>query len=646
MKQKLSEQYYQGYCLQAYELFGAHLCEEQRRKGVRFSVYAPNAKAIQVIGSFNDWSCEGCRMERSDERGIYSLFIPGVKEGDLYKYRVTQATGRVVDKMDPYAFHSELRPNTASIVSNVNFALWQDQDWMNQRTKNYDRPLNIYEMHLGSWKKANHVDFINYRAIAQDLIAYAKQMHFTHVEFMPLCEYPFDGSWGYQCSGYFAVTSRYGECEDLAYLINELHRAGIGVIMDFVPVHFVKDDFSLSYFDGTPLYEYAKYEDADSQWGTANFNLWREEVRSFLMSAAAFWLDKYHVDGIRMDAISNIIHWHGNKDRGENQGALDFIRRMNYHLSAAYPGVMLIAEDSSDFPNVTKLTIDHGLGFDYKWDLGWMNDTLKYLELDPVYRKWHHNQITFSMAYFYSERFLCEFSHDEVVHGKKTIVDKLWGSYEQKFAQLRTLYLYMFTHPGKKLNFMGNELAHFREWDEQKENDWFLLSYPLHDAFHHYFARLGELYEKEPALYEKDYDYESFRWIDADNADENLFSYIRRSDNKEFVVILNFSPNLYRAHRFGVLSKGTYHEVLNSEQDIWGGCHVVNEKAIKAEAVPYNQMAQSITVDVPPFGGVLLEVRKRKRSAAAKQVQQKQVPKKQASKKQGKTNSDKSTQRK
>ena len=585
---KNTENYYQGHCLNAYEIFGAHIGKERGKQGVRFTTYAPHALQIQVIGSFNDWSCIGCEMKRMDEKGIWSVFVPNAKAGDMYKYRVTQATGRVVDKMDPYAFHSELRPNTASIVTDVDFTLWSDQKWMETRTKNFDRPVNIYEMHLGSWRKDSDVEWINYRQIAKELIKYLKDMKFTHVEFMPLCEYPFDGSWGYQCSGYFSVTSRYGSCEDLAYLINELHKAGFGVIMDFVPVHFVRDDFSLSYFDGTPLYEYEKAHDADSQWGTANFNLWKEEVRSFLMSAAAFWLDKYHIDGLRMDAISNIIHWHGNKDLGENQGALDFIRRLNYNLSHDFQGVMLIAEDSSDFPNVTKSTLDNGLGFDYKWDLGWMNDTLKYLEKDPIYRKWHHNQITFSMAYFYSERFMTEFSHDEVVHGKKTIIDKIWGTYEQKFMQLRTLYLYMFTHPGKKLNFMGNELAHFREWDETKENDWFLLSYPIHDAFHHFFAKLGELYKKEPALYENDYDWNSFRWIDADNADENLFSYIRKCENKEFVVILNFSPNTYEHHRFGVETAGTYTEIINTQQDTWGGNLTETKKKIKSEKVVSN----------------------------------------------------------
>lgn len=612
MKNKIMDRYYKGCALDAYKLFGAHLCEERGKKGVRFTVYAPHAQGIQVIGSFDDWSCKGHQMRRKDDKGIWSLFVAEAKEGDMYKYRVTQATGRIVDKMDPYAFYSELRPNTASIVTNLDYKKWSDEKWLAQRTKNFDKPVNIYEMHLGSWKKDEDQEWVNYKDIAKELIAYVKENNFTHIELMPLNEYPFDGSWGYQCSGYFSATSRYGSAQELMYLINACHRANIGIIMDFVPVHFVRDDFSLSYFDGTPLYEYEKACDADSQWGTANFNLWREEVRSFLMSAAAFWIDKYHVDGLRMDAISNIIHWHGNKDLGENEGALHFIKRMNYHLSEAYKGVMLIAEDSSDFANVTKATQDGGLGFDYKWDLGWMNDTLKYLEKDPIYRKWHHNNITFSMAYFYSERFIMEFSHDEVVHGKKTIVDKIWGSYEEKFAQLRTLYLYMFTHPGKKLNFMGNELAHFREWDEEKQCDWDLLKYPMHDAFHRYFAKLGELYSKTPALYETEYDWTSFQWIDSDNADENMFSYLRKNENSYYIVILNFSPNAYKKHAFGVPEKGVYHELLNTEQDIWGG-EITELGKMKAVEKECNKLPYTIEVDVPAFGGVLLELKKRKK---------------------------------
>lgn len=617
MKQHQFDEYYKGNDIHAYTLFGAHLCVERNKNGVRFTTYAPHAKSIQVIGSFNGWSCKGHEMKRKDEKGVWSLFIADVKEGDMYKYRITQATNRVVDKMDPYAFYSELRPNTASIVTNLDKMKWSDDKWLAARTKNFDKPVNIYEMHLGSWKKDEDQEWVNYREIAKELIQYLKDHHFTHVELMPLNEFPFDGSWGYQCSGYFSATSRYGSVQDLMYLINALHKANIGVILDFVPVHFVRDDFSLSYFDGTPLYEYEKAKDADSQWGTANFNLWREEVRSFLMSAASFWIDKYHVDGLRMDAISNVIHWHGNKDLGENEGAIHFIKRMNYNLSKAYPGVMLIAEDSSDFPKVTASTLDGGLGFDYKWDLGWMNDTLDYLEKDPIYRKWHHNNITFSMAYFYSEKFIMEFSHDEVVHGKKTIIDKMWGSYEEKFSQLRTLYLYMFTHPGKKLNFMGNEIAHFREWDETKQCDWDLLKYPAHDAFQKYFAQLGALYTKLPGLYETDYDWNAFEWIDADNAGENLFSYMRKSENRCYVVILNFSPNVYKAHKFGVSHKGTYNELLNTEQDIYGGT-VAKLHKYKAVHEPCGKHPYMIEVDVPSFGGVLLEHRIRKNTAVKK----------------------------
>ena len=606
MKNKIVDNYYKGQALDAYDYFGAHPCVEKGVKGVRFTTFAPHAEKIQVIGSFDDWSCKGHQMKRKDKEGIWSIFVGGAKVGDMYKYRVTQATGRLVDKMDPYAFYSELRPNTASIVVDLNYKKWSDEKWLAARDKNFDKPVNIYELHIGSWRKDEDVEWVNYKAIAKELIAYVKENNFTHIELMPLNEHPFDGSWGYQCSGYFSATSRYGTPEDLMYLVNACHKAGIGVIMDFVPVHFVRDDFSLSYFDGTPLYEYEKAVDADSQWGTANFNLWKEEVRSFLMSAAAFWIDKYHFDGLRMDAISNVIFWHGNKELGANTGAIDFVKRMNWNLSQKFHGVMLIAEDSSDYPNVTKSTLDGGLGFDYKWDLGWMNDTLKYLEKDPVYRKWHHNNITFSMAYFYSEKFIMEFSHDEVVHGKKTIVDKIWGTYEQKFSQLRTLYLYMFTHPGKKLNFMGNELAHFREWDETKECDWFLLKYPVHDAFHKYFAKLGEIYKKTPTLYEKEYDWQSFQWIDADNADENMFTYKRVSEDREYIIILNFSPNTYKAHTFGVGYAGTYNEIINTESDVFGGA-ITEKQKVKSVKGECNKQPFTITVNVPPFGGIMLE---------------------------------------
>ena len=605
MNRRIIDAFFEGQSISAYEVLGAHVTLEET-KGVRFSVYAPAAKSIQVIGSFNDWSCEGCYMEKVDERGIWSLFIPGVKSGCIYKYRVEQCSGVVVDKSDPFGFYSELRPNTGSIVVDSKFK-FTDSKWMKKRTRCIDSALNIYEVNIGAWKFIGEDNEVNYRTIAPELIKYLKEMHYTHIEFMPLSEFPFDGSWGYQTTGYYAVTSRYGSVDDLKYLINELHKNGIGVIFDFVPVHFVMDNYALRSFDGTHLYEYPKDEDAYSEWGTANFNLWKEEVRSFLMSAAAYWLKEMHGDGLRMDAISNVIFWQGNKDRGVNEGALAFVRRMNYKLHEAFESVMLIAEDSSDFPNVTKPTIDNGLGFDYKWDLGWMNDTLEYMKMDPVYRQYHHNDITFSMAYFYSERFILPFSHDEVVHGKATITQKMWGLYEDKFAQARCLYTYMYMHPGKKLNFMGNEIGHMREFDEKVQNDWFLLDYPMHDSFRKYISELNKLYLEESALHEKEYDYRSFEWIDADNKEKNIFSFVRKGKDDTIVAIFNMSPNRYEDMWFGVNEGGYYKEILNSEDSIYNGCGITNPKAVRAKKEECNFKPYHIKLDIAPFAGLVLK---------------------------------------
>ena len=570
MKNKILDNYYKGNAINAYEFFGAHISEERGKKGVRFTTFAPHAQEIQVIGSFDDWSCKGHKMRRSDDKGVWTLFIAGAKEGDMYKYRITQATGRVVDKMDPYAFYSELRPNTASIVTNLEYKKWSDGKWLAERDKNFAKPMNIYELHIGSWKKEEDVEWVNYRSIAKELIAYVKENHFTHIELMPLNEYPFDGSWGYQCSGYFSATSRYGTCEDLMYLINACHKAKIGVIMDFVPVHFVRDDFSLSYFDGTPLYEYEKACDADSQWGTANFNLWKEEVRSFLMSAAAFWIDKYHVDGLRMDAISNVIHWHGNKDLGTNEGALHFIKRMNFNLHEAFPGIMLIAEDSSDFPKVTHPTVEGGLGFDYKWDMGWMNDTLDYFRTGPEYRSSNYHKLTFSMMYYYDARFLLPLSHDEVVHGKATILQKMNGDYDNKFPQARALYMYMYAHPGKKLNFMGNEFGQLREWDEKREQDWMLLDYPIHSGFARFMKDLNEIYLTHSALWEKDYQADGFRWIDCHQEQICVYVLERSSKKEHLTAVFNFSD---RSQTYELKLPGCQKikELLNSDLEAYGG---------------------------------------------------------------------------
>ena len=610
MDNKIIESFHRGHCINAYRVFGAHFTQESKA-GVRFTVWAPHARKVSVVGTFNDWNDEGYQMERISDGGVYSLFIPGIKAYDMYKYRIVDNAGRTFDKADPFAFYSELRPNTASIVYNCFNFKWHDAKWMKNRTKNFDRPVNIYEVYAGAWKIKEDGTHYCYEELAKELIPYCLEHGFTHIELMPLNEYPFDGSWGYQASGYYSCTSRYGSPGGFAYFVDECHRNGIGVIMDMVPVHFVKDDHGLRLFDGQPLFEYANQSDANSQWGTCNFDLWKEEVRSFLMSAGGFWCDIFHIDGIRIDAVSNLIYWGGNKERGNNEGALAFIRRMNYYLSKEFNGLMLIAEDSSDFPKVTWSTIDGGLGFDYKWDLGWMNDTLNYLKKDPVYRKWEHNKITFSMAYFYSERFLMPLSHDEVVHGKHTIVDQMWGLYGEKFAQARTLYMYMFTHPGKKLNFMGNEIAMFREFDEAKELDWFMLKYPAHDAFLRYFTDLSHVYTAYPSLYKYDYDYKGFKWIDADNNEESIYSYYREADDECIVVVLNMTPIARPQFKLKVPYKGSYMELINSEKDIYGGCNMCNFKPVQSK---YDRKAKqdNIIIDIAPFGGVMFICKKRK----------------------------------
>ncbi len=628
-KTKIIESYHQGHCLNAYELFGAHLTHEPE-PGVRFTVWAPGAKNIQVIGDFNGWGEKPVWMGKLTS-SIFSVFVPGLKEWSLYRYRIECQDGLWQDKSDPVAFYSEVRPKNNSIVVDLDDFAWTDKKWMAGRSKNFDRPLSIYEVHAGSWRTKDG-KWLTYDELAEQLIPYVKEKGFTHIELMPLNEHPFDGSWGYQVSGYYSCTSRYGDPKRFMHLVNQAHRSGIGVIMDVVPVHFVKDNHGLRYFDGTPVYEYPRTEDAFSEWGTMNFDLWKEEVRSFLMSSVAFWCDKYHVDGIRMDAISNVIYWGGNRNRGVNEGGLAFVRRMNYYLSQRFPQVMLIAEDSSDFPKVTASTYELGLGFDYKWDLGWMNDTLKYYELDPIFRKYNHNKLTFSMAYFYSERFLLPLSHDEVVHGKKTIVDKMWGDYDQKFAQAKNLYLYMFTHPGKKLNFMGNEIGMFREFDEKRENDWFLLGYSRHAAFARCFEDISKMWKYYPALSCWDYDPTNFRWIDADNGDQSIYSYLREDAKNVFVVILNMTPVSYENFRLGVPVSGRYLELFNTEKDIYEGCNMLNYEPVKSEKVPAHHQPYSISLRIAPFAGIVMQVKKRKppvRKAAEKtETEQKKMPKK------------------
>ncbi len=606
------KKYYLGNYFEGYRIYGAHLTYENNIFGVRFSVFAPNASHIQVIGEFNKWDGSISEMTRIDNEGTYSLFISNVKEGMMYKYRIFQNDGTIVDRADPYGFYSELRPGTASVISSIDNSIFSDSKWMDSREVNYNKPLNIYELHFGSWKqKAGETvekRWYKYSELKDSLIPYLKENNFTHVELLPLSEHPFDGSWGYQVSGFFSVTPRYGTVIELMDFINECHKNNIGVIFDVVLVHFVLNDYALAKFDGTPLYEYEFEEVSYSQWGTRNFDFFNKTVQSFLLSSINYWIDVFHVDGIRIDAISNALYWQGNSTRGVNVGAVDMLKRLNTEMKKRHKGVMMIAEDSSSYPKVTAPVEDGGLGFDYKWDLGWMNDTIKYYSMHPYDRKNFHNMINFSMMYYYSENFILEFSHDEVVHGKGTIINKLYGNYEEKFAQARSLYLYMMTHPGKKLNFMGNELAHFREWDEERELDWMLLEYPMHKAFNKYFKDITNLYLNNNALFEFDFKEEGFRWLDADDREHCVFTYERRSKKDKLIIAINNSDNYYEDYIIGVDSKFIIKEIINTDNEIYGGENRINTKEITTINKPYKGFNYSFKIKLAPFSSCIFKV--------------------------------------
>lgn len=623
----LIQLFHEGNCLEMYRVFGAHFEELDGQKGVRFTVYAPNARGVQVVGDFNKWNGENHYMEKYTDGGIYTLFIPKIKQYDTYKYRIETPNGSWVDRADPYAFFSELRPGTASKVYKIDGFRWADKRWLNKRTKNFDRVLNIYEANIGSWKmKKDFTDeedgeYYSYEEMIDQIIPYVVENGFSHIELMPLTEFPFDGSWGYQATGYFSATSRYGNPKQLMAFINACHKNNIGVIMDFVPAHFVKDGHGLHQFDGGFVYEYPDINLRYTEWDSCYFDLGREEVRSFLMSSVHFWANYFHVDGIRFDAISNLIYWKGNKERGVNDGAIEFMKRMNSHMNGLFPGVMLIAEDSTDYPNVTTAPQSGGLGFDYKWDLGWMNDTLAYFKKDPIYRQYPdvHNKLTFSMMYFYRENYILPFSHDEVVHSKGTILDKMWGNNDQKFAQCKSLYLYMMTHPGKKLNFMGNELAEYKEWDESKSLGWDILKYPDHDAFHHFTQKLNEIYLKYPALYEMDYDLKGFEWLVVDDHDQCVFA-IERKDKagNAIIAVMNFVGNTHEKYKVPVNIEGSYKEILNTDQDVYSGKGMVNPRALRSKKLKLKEKTRLLNKDhyievkLAPFSACIFEVKPKK----------------------------------
>ena len=598
------QDFYIGKSFDAYEFFGAHKIGNK----ILFRVYAPNAAKVSLVGEFNDWQEE--EMEQQYQSGIYSITSENARVGMMYKYCIHTRDGQVVYHCDPYGFAMELRPNSASYIVDLEEYKFSDDEWMNKRDKCYNKPLNIYEIHMGSWMKKNDETYNNgwyrYNEIADRLINYVKENGFTHIEIMPLCEHPVDCSWGYQNTGFFSPTSRYGTNKELKELIDKCHKANVGVILDFVPIHFAVDDYGLAKFDGTELYEYPHKDVGASEWGTCNFIHSRGEVCSFLQSAANYWLKEYHFDGLRMDAISRAIYWQGNPARGVNSCAINFIRNMNVGLHKLHPTAMIIAEDSTAYPKVTAPVEYNGLGFDYKWDLGWMNDTLEYFKISPKERPNHYYKLTFSMEYFYNELFLLPFSHDEVVHGKATIIQKMWGDYEDKFKQCRALYMYMYTHPGKKLNFMGNEIAQFREWDEKRELDWQLIKIPLHDAFNKYIKRLNEVYDNYEALYKNEYDSSYFKWLEVNAPEKSVYIYERGRSDHRIIVALNFSDNEYAPFTFKVEEELRLREIVNSDSDIYGGSTWGMRSDVtttKEDNYLYN-----LSINLKPFSGIIYEV--------------------------------------
>lgn len=600
-----------GQTIEAYKYFGAHFVKQDGQEGVVFRVYAPLAKEISVIGEFNSWDPRNHRMNKIDESGVYEIFIPNVKNYQTYKYHILNALGQYVDKQDPFGYFSEMRNGSCSKLFDIDGFIWHDKKYMSKRDRNFDRPMSIYEVHIGSWLGRDGDRFLSYEEVADKLIEYVIEHGYTHIEVMPITQYPFDGSWGYQATGFYSVDSRYGNPFQLMSFIDRCHKAGIGVILDYVVVHFATDDFALERFDGSTLYEY-NGENEYSQWGSKLFDLSKDPVRSFLMSGIDYFISYFHFDGVRLDAISNVIYWHGDCSRGENTGAIEFIKRLTGKIHIKHPDVMLIAEDSSAYQGVTKPLEYGGLGFDYKWDLGWMNDTLKYYEKDPIYRKYHHNGITFSMAYFYSENFLLPLSHDEVVHGKGTIINKMWGNYDQKFAQLRNLYTYMWSHPGKKLNFMGNELASFDEWSEEKSLPWNLLSYPKHDSILRMVRDLNLIYKSEKAMYMEEYNPSHFQWLMADNTAQSIFAFRRTYGDETLVFIFNMTPNYYEYINIGVPFEGEYVEIFNSDKDVYSGFNQYNGLPLKTMNMSWWNQPQTICIKLASFGALILKHKKAK----------------------------------
>lgn len=677
--------FHEGKNYTSYAFMGSHQVTEKRKRGIRFTTWAPNAINVYVSGDFCNFAIEDeYKMEKITERGIWSIFIEGVEPGTKYKYVIEDKAGNKVFKADPYAVTSEVRPATASIISSKTQYKWNDRSWMTKRKKfkMYDAPINIYEVHLGSWKRDGE-EFKTYRELAGELPKYLSEMGYTHIELMPIMEHPLDASWGYQTTGYYSVTSRYGNVDDFKYLIDCLHKENIGVILDWVPGHFCKDIHGLYKFDGTPTYEYKdEWKANNAGWGTYNFDLGKPEVKSFLISNAVYWLHEYHIDGLRVDAVSNILYldygrqggeWIPNKYGGNgNLEAIEFLKELNSAVKKEFPTVMMIAEESTAWPKISQPIQYDGLGFDFKWNMGWMNDTLEYMKEDPLYRKYHHGKMTFSMDYNYSEHFILSISHDEVVHGKGSFLNKMWGDYWNKFAQLRLYIAHMIGHPGKKLMFMGTELAEFIEWRFYEGLEWDLVDkYETHSKIQNYVKTINQFYKDHPALWKYDFNPKGYQWIDARNADESIFTFMRKTDNKKetLIFICNYTPLVYYSHRIGVPYLGEYEVIFDTDSIDFGGSGFIHtqrpvvlkeiaatendnqideeiedcnleidrelnkdtdtskeveeklgaEETIKeldvnmdqpliAEEIPYNDQPYSINIKIPPMAAIVLKV--------------------------------------
>ena len=595
--------FYTGKIFDAYKYLGAHVEE----KGVTFRTFAPSASRITLIGEFNDW--QEWKMNKVSDGNFWECYVPQAKAGQMYKYKIYDRNGNPVDHCDPYGFGMELRPSSASIIRDMSKYKFKDSQWLQSRSDCRKKPLNIYEIHFGSFRKPSDKadDWYNYEEMIDILIPYLVKNGYNYLEIMPLNEYPCDESWGYQATGFFSPTSRYGTADQLKAFIDACHKHNIGVLMDFVPVHFAVDAYGLANYDGTALYEYPNSAVGVSEWGSCNFIHSRREVQCFLQSAANYWLEEYHFDGIRMDAVSRLIYWQGDESRGVNDTAIDFLKAFNLGLKQRHPTAMLIAEDSTAYRGVTEPVWKGGLGFDYKWDLGWMHDTLEYFQTGPEYRSRDYHKLTFSMVYFWNERYMLEYCHDEVVHGKATILQKMYGDYEDKFPQARAMYMYMMIHPGKKLNFMGNEFGQIREWSEAQEQDWMILKYPIHDAFHKYMVKLNDIYKKEKAFH-YDYHRENFEWLDCHQEERCIYAIGRKTADHMIVGIFNFSDKEQKDYKLTIKGHHTRRTLLHTEWEQYGGTMKKRKENIHLKKKGKDS---ELTITLPRYSGVLLKLTKK-----------------------------------